>query len=132
MISIEWHDPLKAIHITAVILSISGFIVRTIAMLAGAAWLQKVWAKKLPQLVDTILLLAAIFLAIRASQYPFVHAWLTAKIIALILYIGLGTVALHYGKSITIRLVSAISAITCFAYIVWVALTRLPNPWILI
>jgi uncharacterized membrane protein SirB2 len=56
-----------------------------------------------------------------------VDAWLTAKVIALLLYIGLGFVALRYGQSKTIRLSAWIIAQLVFTYIMLVAINH--NPW---
>jgi len=79
--------------------------------------------------VDTVLLVSAIVLAINIQQYPFIHSWVTAKVIALLLYIGLGMVALTYGKTKTIRVTAWIAALLAVTYIVLVALTK--NPMVL-
>ena len=44
--------------------------------------------------------------------------------IALLLYIGLGSIALKRGKTRAVRLSAFIAALAVFAYIVAVALTR--------
>jgi len=41
--------------------------------------------------------------AFTIRQFTFVDAWLTAKLIGLLLYVGLGFVALRNGMSKTIR-----------------------------
>jgi uncharacterized membrane protein SirB2 len=56
-----------------------------------------------------------------------VDAWLTTKVIALLLYIGLGFVALRYGRSKAVRLSAWIIAQLVFTYIVLVAISH--NPW---
>jgi len=60
------------------------------------------------------------------EQYPFVYSWLTAKVVALFLYIGLGLLALTYGRTKKIRVLSWIGALVVFFYIVLVALTKNP------
>jgi hypothetical protein len=57
----------------------------------------------LPHVVDSCLLLSAIGLAWMAGQYPFVHGWLTAKIVGLLAYIGLGMLALKPGRPLALR-----------------------------
>jgi threonine/homoserine/homoserine lactone efflux protein len=52
-----------------------------------------------PHVNDTLLLVAAIGLSIVLQQYPFVHAWVTAKVLGLLAYIGLGMFALRRGRS---------------------------------
>jgi len=82
----------------------------------------------LPHIVDTVLLGSAILLALRIYQYPFVHGWLTAKVLALLLYIVLGTIALKRGRTRRARIVSFAAALATFLYILAVAITRNPFP----
>jgi len=85
------------------------------------------WVKIVPHVVDTLLIVSAIALAINIHQYPFVDAWLTAKVIALLFYIMLGFVAFRYGRNKTVRLVAWIMAQLVLIYIVLVAINH--NPW---
>jgi uncharacterized membrane protein SirB2 len=79
--------------------------------------------------IDTVLLASAIALAITIRQYPFVADWLTAKVLALVLYVALGTIALKRAKSKRARVAAWLAAQGVFAYIVAVALTHSPLPW---
>ena len=119
---------LKHIHLTAVVLSFSLFFLRGLWMLADSPQLQKRWVKITPHVIDTILLASAIALAVLIHQYPFVDAWLTAKLIALVVYIGLGTIAIKRGRSKSVRVIAWIGALLTFGYIVAVALTHNPLP----
>jgi len=111
------------LHISAVTLSGGFFFVRGIWMLRGSKLLQTKPVKILPHIIDTVLLLSAFTLAYLLSTYPFSEGWLTAKLIALIVYIGLGVVTLR-GKSKAIRSAAFAAALLTFAYITGVALTR--------
>jgi uncharacterized membrane protein SirB2 len=53
-------------------------------------------------------------------------AWLLAKIIGLVAYIGLGMVALKPGRPPAQRALAWLAALAVFGYIVSVALTRNP------
>lgn len=117
---------LKTIHLTCAILSISGFLVRGYWMLTGSPLLQARVTKILPHLVDTILLVSAVWMTIIIQQFPFVNAWLTAKLMALVVYILFGTVALKRGKTKGIRTLSLFGAVSVFFYIVAVALAHDP------
>jgi len=75
----------------------------------------------LPHIVDTALLLSAITLTIIVNQFPLVTHWLTVKLIALIIYICLGMVALRLGKTKTQRVIAFFLALTVFGFIVSVA-----------
>ena len=118
----------RHIHITCAILSGSLFFLRGIWMWQGSAMLQKKWIRIAPHLIDTILLASALTMVFWSSQYPFVEAWLTAKVLALLLYIGLGTVALKRGKTKSVRVRAWIGALAVFSYIVAVALTKQALP----
>jgi uncharacterized membrane protein SirB2 len=119
----------KDIHVSCVILTFILFSVRGLWMIVDSDLLQRKWTKRIPPVVDTILLASAIVLAVTIHQYPFVHAWLTAKVVALLFYIGLGMLALTYGKTKKIRIINWLAAQLCFIYIVAVALTK--NPLVL-
>ena len=121
-------DTLKLVHVTAVALSGAGFVLRGIWMLRDSPLLKARLTRILPHIVDTVLLGSAIWLALRIYQYPFVHGWLTAKVLGLALYIVLGTVALKRGRTRRARIVSFALAFATFAYIVAVAVTRNPFP----
>jgi uncharacterized membrane protein SirB2 len=120
---------LKTIHISCVAGSYILFFLRGIWRLNDSRIMSRRWVKIVPHIVDTILIVSAISLAFSIHQYPFAEDWLTAKVIALLLYIGLGFVALRYGPSKTIRLSAWILAQMVFAYIVLVAMNHSPWPF---
>jgi uncharacterized membrane protein SirB2 len=121
---------LKYLHVTCVVLSISGFVVRGVWMMRESPWLQKKWARVAPHIIDTILLGSAILLAMQTRQYPFVQGWLTAKVLALIAYVVVGAIGLKYGRTKKIRIAAWLVAISIFVYIVLVALTRQVLPFV--
>jgi uncharacterized membrane protein SirB2 len=114
----------KYVHVVCALLSISGFVVRGVWMMTGNPLLARRPVKILPHLVDTLLLASALLMVWMSAQYPFVQSWLTAKVIALVLYILLGTVALKRGTTRGIRITAWWLALLVFAYIVSVALSR--------
>lgn len=120
---------IKHLHLTCVGLSGSLFLLRGIWKMRDSAMLQQRWVKILPHVIDTILLGSALALAWWSGQYPFQQNWLTAKLLALLLYIALGTLALKRGKTPAIRLAAFIAAILTFIYIISVALSRQPIPF---
>lgn len=117
---------LKTIHIGSVILSFSLFFMRGIWLIQYPDKLRQRWVKILPHVNDTILLASAIALAMAIQQNPLEHAWLTAKVAGLLLYIGLGMVAIRFGKTRKTKITAWIAALCVFAYIVLVALTKSP------
>lgn len=119
----------KHLHLTCVALSYTLFFVRGIWSLQGSPMLQRRWVKIAPHTIDTILLGSAITLAIMLNISPLEAPWLAAKIIALLVYIGLGTFAIKRGKTRRIKLWAWLSAQLVFFYIVATALTHDPMPW---
>jgi uncharacterized membrane protein SirB2 len=117
---------LKYVHVACATISVAGFFLRGALMLAGASLLQKRLLRIAPHVVDTLLLASAIALSVMLGQYPFVHGWVTAKVLALLAYIVLGTTALKRGRTRTVRASAFVLALLVFAYIVSVALTRSP------
>jgi uncharacterized membrane protein SirB2 len=95
-------------------------------MITDSGLLKKKWVKILAPVIDTVLLFSAIVQTIKISQYPFTHDWLTAKVLAMVIYIVLGMVALSYGRTKKIRITAWFGAVFCFGYIVSVAITRNP------
>jgi len=65
-----------------------------------------------------------------SGQYPFMQPWLTAKVLALVVYILLGTVALKRGRTKATRTTALVAALAVFAYIVSVALSRQVMPFL--
>lgn len=118
---------LKHIHVTAVILSGTGFLLRGLLMLQDSPLLQKRLPKVLPHVIDTILLGSALAMAVISAQYPFVLPWLTAKVFGLLAYIVFGMMALKRGRTKAQRAGWFVAALAALAYIVSVALTRDPR-----
>jgi uncharacterized membrane protein SirB2 len=121
---------LKHLHVTCVVLSGLGFSLRGWWMLSGSPLLQARLTRLVPHVVDTLLLGSALVLAWQSGQYPFAQNWLTAKLIGLLAYVLCGTMALKRGKTPRQRLVFLVLALAAFAYIVSVALTRSPLPYV--
>ena len=122
-------ETVKTIHIAFVTLSFAGFFVRGIWMLKDSKLLQQRWVKISPQIVDTVLLVSAIVLAVQLRVSPLEQAWLMAKIIALLLYIAAGLVALRFGRSRRIRLNAWLFGLVIYLYIVSVALSKSVMGW---
>ena len=117
---------LKYLHVSCVIASGCGFVLRGVWMLADSPRLQQRWVRIFPHIVDTGLLGSAIALAMLSGQYPLAQSWLTAKVMGLIAYILCGTMALKRGRTKAVRAGFFVVALLIFAYIVSVALNRSP------
>jgi len=115
---------IKYIHLTAVLLSFCGFVLRASWMLVGSPMLTKRWVRVLPHIIDSVLLASALWLVYLMSLPLLQTDWLLAKIIALLVYIVMGTMALKRARTKVLRLTFAVLAILVFLYIVSVATSK--------
>ena len=76
-------------------ISIGLFAARGGMQMAGIDWRQWRWLRVVPHLNDTVLLSAAVALALASHQYPLAQPWLTAKVVALVVYVFAGSRALR-------------------------------------
>ena len=130
MSTAEWYVLVKHVHVGSVALSLAGFALRGVLMLAGSPLLASRFVRVAPHVVDTVRLASATWLAWFLMQYPFVHGWVTAKLIGLLAYIAFGMVALRRGRTRGTRAAAFLAALMTAAYIVCVALTRDVTPWV--
>ncbi len=115
---------LKTIHQSAALISIAGFVGRGLASLAGSAWVRGRLARTLPHLVDTVLLVSALALAWMLRLSPGAAPWLMAKLVALVVYIVLGAIAIRPGRPRAVRATALVGAVLVFGYIVSVAMSK--------
>jgi uncharacterized membrane protein SirB2 len=114
----------KVVHMGCVTLSISLFALRGALALRGQPWRRSRFLRLAPHIVDTVLLSTALWMAWQIGQYPFVNGWLTAKVLALVAYILLGSRALAHNTAQAQRLPYFAGALFSVGYIVGVALTH--------
>lgn len=117
---------LKLIHLSAVVLSFTLFFLRGLWLLQGSPIMRQRWVRIAPHGIDTVLLASAVGLARQLGVTPGNSPWLAAKIVALLLYIGLGMLAFRHARSPRMRLVAWLCALLTFAYIVLAAVTHDP------
>jgi uncharacterized membrane protein SirB2 len=115
---------LKHLHMSCAAISISLFILRGTWRLRLPHLLRQRWVKIVPHVVDTLLLTSAVTLALWSHQYPIQQNWLSAKIVALVLYIGMGAPALKRARTVPQIVLATCAAMLVFAYIVAVAVTK--------
>ena len=118
---IEFYPQIKLVHVTAIICSGLLFALRGTAQLMGARWAMAAPLRFLSYFIDTTLLTAALMLATLLHQYPFVHGWLTAKVLLLAVYILLGTLALKRARTQRVKAWCYAAALAIFLFIVGIA-----------
>ena len=120
---------LKNLHVACVVLSGTGFVLRGVWMMQGSPMLARRWVRLVPHVMDTVLLASAIALAVISGQYPLAHGWLTAKVVGLIAYIVLGSIALKRGRTLGVRIAAFCGALLAFTYLIAVAITKSVLPY---
>lgn len=124
---IEFYPQIKNVHVAAVLASGTLFAVRGAAfVLADARWAMAAPLRYLSYTIDTVLLTAALMLATILHQYPFVHSWLTAKVLLLVVYVVLGSYALKRGRTRSARIVCWLAALSIFVFLVGIARAHHP------
>lgn len=118
---------LLPVHLLTIFISFAGFIIRGLWMLLDSDKLNQRWVKIVPHINDTFLLLSGIGLVLVTKIYPWQHPWLATKLMALIVYILLGTIAIKRGKTKNQKIIAWILAMLVFVYMLLVA--KYHNPW---
>lgn len=114
----------KHLHMTAVGLSILLFVVRFIYGQMNPGFLQKKWVRIVPHIIDSVLLVSAVWLCVIIAQYPLVNGWLTFKVVGVIAYIGLGMMALKKAKTPSLKWGAFFAALIILALTAKVAVTK--------
>jgi uncharacterized membrane protein SirB2 len=122
------------LHIGCAGISISLLLLSSVLQFSGIEWRQWRWLRSVPHANDTVLPGAAIALSLVSHQYPLAQGWLTAKLLALLLYIGLGSIAFRASRPrsqqaaafVAALLRCCVAALLTVAYIVTVAIQRSP------
>ena len=122
----EFYVPIKNLHMTAVSLSILFFVIRAYWSVTGSALLLHRAVRIIPHIVDSVLLVCGVILAILIGPF---QLWIWTKIGLLVVYIGIGTIAIKHGRTPRTRLAAALAAVAVFAYIVGVAIRHNPASW---
>lgn len=115
---------IKIVHMSFAMISILGFLGRGILKINESPIVEKKLVKVLPHVIDTVLLVSAIVLVVMSGQYPWVAPWVGAKVLGLIVYIGLGVVVMRTAKTRQARIIAFALALVTAAYILMVASTK--------
>ena len=123
---IEFYPQIKWIHLVAVIASGGLFLLRGLAVQAQACWPMAAPVRWLSYGIDSVLLAAAVALVAVLPAALYANGWLTVKLVLLVLYIGLGTVALKRGRTQGQRQVAFVAALVVYGSIIAVARAHHP------
>ena len=102
---------LKSVHMTAAYLTVALFSLRLLLDAVGKPRWRTTPLRWIPPANATVLLDAAISLLVVTPWMPFVHGWLTAKILLLVGYIVAGAFAIKETCSLQVRLIASVLAL---------------------
>lgn len=122
----DYYFALRQVHITCAILTITLFTFRGLLMVAGSQLHRTMILRVVPVAVDIVLLTTALMLTTVIRQYPFATGWLTMKVVLLVAYVVLGSIALRPGRARGVRMAALIAALATVAFLVTVARTHSP------
>ncbi|WP_205955413.1 SirB2 family protein [Pantoea stewartii] len=124
-----YYPLLKNLHLLTVAITVSLFLLRFYWQRVGAAILRRRWVRILPHVNDTLLLLSGAALVMLTHFYPFSPqgSWLTEKLLGVIIYIALGSVALsRRPRSDRTRWMAFVVALIALVTIIKLALSKMP------
>lgn len=128
---LEFYPQIKAAHIFCVLLSGALFALRGTLVLAGRGGIaQAAPVRYLSYAIDTSLLTAALMLLTILPGTVFANGWLATKLVLVVAYVVLGTLALTRGRSLRGRATCFTAALCSYLYIIGVAYMHHPLGWL--
>lgn len=121
-----WYPQIKSAHLLFVAASALLFLARGAGLLAGQAWPRRLAWRRTSWCIDTLLLGAGVTMWTLASLHPLRDAWLGAKLVGVLLYIGLGFVAFSPARGAGGRGLAMAAALLVLLWIVGIALAHDP------
>lgn len=119
----SWYPLLKQIHMLTAFVTAILFTLRVGLDLGRVPW-RHTPLQWVPHANDTVLLAAAIALVVLTGWMPFVHHWLTAKVLLLCGYIIAGKLTLDIKRPVKVRVMAGVAAFVQLGLIFWIALVR--------
>jgi uncharacterized membrane protein SirB2 len=126
---IEYYAQIRSAHILTVVLSGGLFALRGVGVLAGARWPIHAALRYSSYAIDTALLTAALMLVAVVPAAMFANHWLTVKLVLVMVYVVLGTMALKRASTARGKLICYVAALVVFGLIVGIARRHSPLGW---
>ena len=123
---LEFYPEIKLVHVTAAIASGALFLLRGTAVNWGGSWGMIAPVRYLSYTIDIVLLTAALLLLTILPSSVYSNGWLWLKLTLLVVYIGLGTLALKRGRTVKIRRGCFVAAIAIYTCVYFIARTHDP------
>lgn len=127
---IAFYLQIKLVHVLAVLASGGLFALRGAALLAEQRWAMATPLRYLSYSIDTVLLTAALMLLTILPAGMFANGWLALKLVLLVVYVVLGSLALKRARSERARRIAYGAALLTYVYMLGVARIHHPLGWL--
>lgn len=128
---IEFYAQIKWVHVASVFASGLLFLMRGVLVQAGRERLAMLpTLRYLSYSIDTILLSAAFMLLTILPHALYANGWLALKLVLVVVYVVLGSLALKRGRSARSRAVTFVAAAVIYVGIIGIAYTHHPLGWL--
>jgi len=98
-------------------------------MWQGKGLLSYTWKRRIPDTIDSVLLISGVSLAYIFGFAPWYDSWLLIKLAALLIYIVFGFMALREGSVLWLKRTCFIFALITATYIIFIAHSKLICPY---
>lgn len=129
---IEFYPQIKSAHVWLILLSGGLFALRGLLVLLGQRWAMHAALRYLSYSIDSALLTAAMMLLVILKLNPFLTPWLACKLVLLVLYVILGSLALKRAATARGRALAYFVAVLCFVTIYGIARAHHPLGWLVL
>lgn len=128
---IEFYPQIKWVHVASVFASGLLFLMRGLMVQAGRQPMAMLPSLRyLSYSIDTILLSAAFMLLTILPHGLYANGWLALKLVLLVVYVVLGSLALKRGRSARTRTITFVAAVAVYVGIIGVARMHHPLGWL--
>ena len=118
---------LKYIHLVSVAASFALFFVRGLWIIRSYPRSEEAWARILPHVVDTVLVLSAVWLLFSSPQKGWPGDWLTIKLLLIAVYVALALYVFHVARGLVTRMLLWVMALLVFLFATTVAVLHDPR-----
>lgn len=128
---IEFYAHIKWVHVASVFASGLLFLTRGLLVQAGRERLAMLpTLRYLSYSIDTVLLSAAFMLLTILPHGLYANGWLGLKLMLLVVYVVLGSLALKRGRTPRVRTVTFVAAVAVYVGIIGIARVHHPLGWL--
>lgn len=126
-----FYPQIKWVHVAAISASGTLFAARGALVQAGRpGWAMAAPLRWLSITIDTVLLTAALMLLTLLPAALFANGWLTLKLVLVVAYVVLGTLALRRGRTARVRRGCFVAALVAYVAIIGIARAHHPLGWL--